>query len=173
MTPISKEDYIKFLEELTDHQYGDDDDTYYIPEDAWIPAESPAKEKMKISNHLGVIDVLKYKKNKIQEALYKCMNIKIGSYLVRIVEYHGTTFKNGTGANLSMDIEVWETVYKTPSGNPCKMEYNKNFHKDNRFTGKPWLSYFSNSGKAHNIPVETVVDVIRWLQAIQRISAFL
>lgn len=173
MSPISKEDYIKFLEELTEQQYSDEDDTYTIPEDAWMPAESLAKEKMKIHDRAGSVDLLNCKKSKIQDALYKCTNVKVGSYLIRIHEYHGTPNKIGIGANLTMDIEVWETVYQTPSGHPCKMDYNKNFHKDNRFYGKPWLNYFSTVGVAHDMPVETVVDVIRWLQAIQKIGAFL
>jgi hypothetical protein len=168
MSTISKEDYLKLLEEL-DRE--DDMDTHPIPEDAWIPSEPPVK--MKLSNSAIVIDILDYKKNKIKEALYKSTNLRIGKYLIKIHSYHGKPDKKGDGTGFTMDIEVWETSYTTPSGAPCKMDYNKNFHKDNRFAGKPWLSYFTIGGWACDIPADTVVDVIRWIQTIQKLSAFL
>ena len=174
MSAISKEDYLKLLEELSKEQDNPYDiETYPIPEDAWIPAESSAKEKMKPPNNTGTVDLINYKKDKIQDALYKFTNIRVGKYLIRIHNYNGYPDKKGKGANLSLDIEVWETAYTTPSGAPCKMDYNKNFHKDNRFRGKPWLHYFTVGGWACDIPVETVVDVIKWLQTVQKLSAFL
>lgn len=174
MSTISKEDYLKLLEELSrdeDNPY--DIETYPIPEEAWMPAESHAKEKMKIVNHSGTIDILNYKKNKIQEALYKCMSMKIGRYLLKINEYHGIPNKKGETADLKMDIAVWEMKFTTPSGAPCRMEYRMNFHKDSRFATRPWLNLFSASGMADDVPVETVVDIIKWLQVIQKIGAFL
>lgn len=175
MTSISKEDYQKLLEELADQQYSMDEevDINQIPDDSWIPSESFAKEKMKQANQSGIIDVTKFRKDKIQEALYKYINIKIGIFLIRIDTYHGYPDKTGKGVNLTMDIGVWETKLKTPSGNPCKMEYRINLHKDNRFTNRPWLVYFNDSGEATHMPVETVVDVVRWLQALKRMNAFL
>lgn len=169
-TNISKEDYLKMLEELYEESYGSEED---VSIESWMPSEPFAKERMKKAEQNKVLDILKYKKNKIQESLYSHTNIKIGPYLIRIHEYHGLPDRVNKQANLSMDISVWETKYRTPSGAPCRMEYRKNFHTDDRFQNKPWLNYFNNSGDAHNIPVETVVDVIRWLQAIQRMTVFL
>lgn len=174
MNPISKEEYIALLEQLADEQYGDDSTPELtIQEESWIPAEPYAKERMKAASVNGTIDVTKFRKDKIQEALYKCVNIKIGIFLIRIEGYHGYPDKLGKGTNLTMDIAIWEEKYTTPTGNPCKMTYRVDFFKDNRFYNRPWLNYFNTYGKAHNMPVETVVEVIRWLQAIKRMTAFL
>lgn len=172
MTSISKEDYQRLLEELSD-EYDDEIDIYSIPDDSWIPGESSAKEALNKINHTGIVDVTKFKKDKIQDALYKCVNIKINDFLLRIDSYHGHPDKNNKGINLSMDIELWETKYRTPSGMPCKMEYRIDLFNDNRFNTRPWLSYFFKSGNGINLPVETVVDVVRWLQALKRMNAFL
>lgn len=169
---ISKEEYLKMLEELPD-QYGDDDDLYSIPEEAWMPAEPPAKQRMKAAHATAVVDVLNFKKAKIKESLYQYMNIKIGLFLLRVEKYHGIYYRDEDCSELMLDISFWETKYMTPSGNTCNMDLHMNFHNDDRFTGKPWLSYFDMKGRAHNIPVETTVSIIRWLQAIQRLPAFL
>jgi len=176
MTSISKEEYLKLLEELTDQQYdSDEDEPLNPPDEAWIWADPPAKEKIRIHNHHGVVDVTKCRKDSIQEALYKCMNIKVGDFLIKIERYHGYPDKFGKGVDLTMDIEVWEKKYKTPSGNPCNMDFRMDWSKDNRFFGRKWLQWFDNgiSSSAQNVPVDTVVDIIRWMQAIKKMGAFL
>jgi hypothetical protein len=180
MNNVSKEEYLRLIEEYVNDQYGDndgDETTLDVGafEGGWIPADPPAKERMK--NALGggssCIDLTTAKKDKISDALYKYHNIKVGEFIIRIEEYHGRPGKTGKTVNLTMDVSVWEEVYRTPSGTPCKMTYRKNFHQDNKFDKRPWLNYFSNSGDAHNIPADTVVDVIRWMQALKRMTAFL
>lgn len=176
---ISKEEYLQLIEQYANEQYGgeqDLSDTYDISEDAWMPAESPNKENMLRalnSNRSGSADLTNVRKDKIQEALYKCTNIKVDSFLVRIERYSGEPDKFGKGVNLTMDISIWEERYKTPSGNPCRLTCRMNLHKDDRFENRPWLHQFSQAGTACDIPVETVVDIIKWMQAIKRMSAFL
>lgn len=169
---ISKEEYLKIIEELPD-QYGDDDEDYIIPEDAWLPAESDTKQRMKSAEKNIVIDILDFKKAKVQEALYQYMNFKIGSFLLRIEEYHGVHYKDGSGADLTLDISIWQHQDETTSGLPCNMDIHMDFHNDDRFIKKPWLNYFDSKGHAHNIPIETTANIIRWLQVIQKIPAFL
>lgn len=173
MNSISKEEYLKLLEEISNHQYDDEeDDVPNVEDDSWIWAESPAKDRMMRLNHHGVIDVTKFRKEKIRDALYKCTNIQVGSFMIRISTYHGYPDKLGKGTDLTMDIETWEKRYKTPSGNPCNMDFRVDLSDDNRFTGRPWLLLFKGSS-ARKIPVETVVEIIRWMQAIKRMTAFL
>jgi len=76
-------------------------------------------------------------------------------------------------AQLTMDITVYQEKYRTPSGAPCKMSYKMDFSQDDRFSNRPWITYFNTQGRAHNIPVETVVEIVRWLQALKRMNAFL
>lgn len=177
MTSISKEEYLKLLEDLANDQYGNDDvsEDTYIPDEAWIPAESEAKAKIRLHSMHGMVDVTGYRKDKIRDALYKCMNIKVGDFLIKIDTYHGYPDKFGHGSNLTMDIEVWEKRYRTPSGAPCNMDFRIDWSKDNRFFGRKWLHYFSNgtSSSASDVPVETIVEIVRWMQAIKRMTAFL
>ena|ERR1700676_3009441 len=170
MNSISKEDYERLLEQLS----SDDQDLEQdIPEDAWIPSEPFAKDRMKLHKSLGSIDATDLKKDQIQDALYSCKNIQVGNFSIRIESYHGYPNKQGKGTDLSMDIYLMEKRYKTPSGNPCNMDYKIDIYKDNRFTNRPWLHHFVAYGRAVNIPVETVVDVVKWLQALKRLPAFL
>lgn len=184
MSTITKEEYLQLIEQYANDQYGDRYDTeegapYELGafiQEHWLPAESEAKEKMLVArnrNENGCIDLTTVKKDKLHDALYKYTNVKVSEFIIRIEEYHGKPGKTGKTVNLTMDIAVWEEVYRTPSGAPCKMTYRKNFHQDNRFDKRPWLNYFNNSGEAHNIPTETVVEVIRWMQALKRMTAFL
>ena len=149
-----------------------------VPDSAWIPAESPAKEKMNLrraADATGVIDVLKYKKPQIREALYRSINLQVGEFIIHVDEYHGRPAikKMPPQAELTMDIQVMQEKYKTPSGAPCKMTYKMDFFKDNRFAECPWISYFTFKGAAHNIPMETVVNIVKHMQIIQRLNAFL
>jgi hypothetical protein len=176
MAFLNKEEYLKLIEEA----YSNEEDTedYEIPDSSWIPSESPAKARMeraREANNNGIIDVLRYKKEQIQDALYQHVNLRVGEFLIHVEEYHGrpTIRKMPPQAQLTMDITVMQEKNRTPSGAPCKMHFKMDFFKDNRFTNKSWISYFTSSGKAHNIPVETVVNIVKYLQAIQNLSAFM
>lgn len=174
MNQLSKEDYLRLLEQYANDQYGNEDPILNIDDfqDAWIPAESPAKERMITANAYGSIDLTNVKKEKIIEALYKCTNLKIGNFLIKITRYSGQPDKNNQGPDLTMDVSIWEDKFKTPSGNPCKMTYRVNFKKDTRFDTRPWAKLFGN-GSASKVPNETVIDIIRWMQALNRMTAFL
>jgi hypothetical protein len=177
MNNISVEDYIKLLEQLTNEEDfgGDDDLTDNFNADPWIWADSPAKEKMMKSRNAssGILDVTKYKKDQILDALYKASAIKCDEFTIKIEAYHGRPSKTNNSDDLTMDIVVWEKKYKTPSGNPCNMDFKKDFFKDNRFTKRPWLSYFNSNGSADDVPAKTVVEIVRWMQGIKRMTAFL
>jgi hypothetical protein len=174
MNNISKEEYLRLLEELANEEdYGEDQEDTSVPEDSWIWGESPNKEKIKKLQYQSVIDVTKFKKDKIQDALYKTSTIQCHEFTIKIAAYHGRPEKVTSNNDLSMDIVVWEKRYKTPSGNPCNMDFKKDFFKDNRFSNRPWLTYFSANGSADDIPVKTVVEIIRWMQGIKRMTAFL
>lgn len=124
---------------------------------------------------LSGIDILDCPKNQIQEVLYNNTNLKIGEFIIRIEEYHGkpNLDKTPPKAKLTMDIGLWQERYITPSGTPCKMVYKMDLFQDSRFTDLHWITYFNSSGKAHNIPVDVIIDIIKHLQVIQKLSCFL
>jgi hypothetical protein len=176
MTSFSHKDYLRLLEELTDQQY--DDDSYdiisEIPEESWMPEVSSAKEKMLRSlNANKTINITNFKKDQIQDALYQNTNIQVDNFLIKIQRYNGYPDKTNQITNLTMDISVYEKQFKTMSGFPCNMDLDLNIHKDNRFIGRTWLSLFNSYNGARNIPASTVVEIVRWMQALKRMTAFL
>jgi hypothetical protein len=163
---IALDDYLKLLREVADSD--NDLEDCDIPEDAWIPAEPAAKELMNISSHRGPIDITKFRRADIGKTLLKYDSVLVGSFLVRIDKSY-----NGNNPVTHLDLELWEKQYKTPSGNPCNMDFRINIHTDSRFTNCSWLPLFSTRGNANNVLIATAVDIIRWLQAIKRIGAFM
>lgn len=175
MNLLSKDEYLRLLESVQSEEDYQETDYDGIPDDAWIPAEPVDKAKiareMEARSH-GVIDVLKYRKEQIRDAIYKCMNLQVGEFIIHIRRYNGHPKDKQLNGPLTLDINLMQERYRTPSGAPCKMQYTFNPFLDNRFTNQPWLTYFDR-GWAKDIPVETMVDIIRWMQALRRMTAFL
>lgn len=172
----NRDEYLKILQELVDQQYNDTNTQDIEQEDTWIYAESPLLEKIKKSkpNYHGVIDVTNFKRHKIRDALYDYMQFRVGEFLIKIITYQGESNKKlADDAKTTVNVSLWEKKFTTPSGNPCNMDFKLNILKDNRFHGKPWLLLFNSSGSGYNIPITTMIDIIRWMQAIQKLTAFL
>jgi hypothetical protein len=167
---FTEEEYLDLVTRLAEQQYGSLDDIV-VGDAEWMPSEAPIKEKMFRAKNEGTIDLTKIKKDQIKDLLFKHNNIKIYDFLIRITFYHGEPGKDG--ANLTVDVSLYNEIHKTPlSGAPCKMTVPFSITKDNRFTKRPWLSYFVNShGK--NIPADTLVEIIRWMQVVKKLPAFL
>lgn len=176
MNSISEEEYLKMIQEAQESPFDEDSEPKpEIDESSWIPSVSPVKdsmmERLRRATVHGKIDVSKLRKDQIQDALYKCVNVVIGDFVLHINEYHGYPGKNKT--DLSMDISILCTQYKTITGAPCKMELRFDPSKDNRFNNKPWSKRFDAYGHANYVPVEIVVDIVRWFQALKRLPSFL
>jgi hypothetical protein len=174
MKSISKDEYWKLIQS----SYEDEDELSYADDydNGWIPATYFAKQRMEQSKQAiinsTVIDVLKYRKEQLKDTIYKYMNLKVGEFLIHIRSYNGKP-TDKQAEPLTLDIVVMQEKTKTPSGSPCKMSYKMDFFQDNRFTGRPWLAHFTSAGYATHIPVETVIDIVKWMQSIYRLSAFL
>jgi hypothetical protein len=173
MRSFTKDEFQRLVEELTAQQYGDEIDAPEEEEIVWMPADPPAKDKIKLPSNSGVMDLTKVKKDQIKDALYKCTSLKVGNFTIKITKYHGYPDKNGKGQDLKMDLSFWHEVYKTPSGAPCKMTYRFEIGKDSRFAGRPWLLYQFGTSGMKDVPADVVVEVIRWFQGVTRMTAFL
>src|SRR5208283_297708 len=172
MSPMSKEEYLRLLQDYVDRQYDDAIDDYNIEEMEWIPAEPEIEKKTVKANTNGTIDLTDVKSDKIREELFKCTNLRVGKFKIRINRYQGLPTPDGS--QVAMNLEVWEERSQTPNGHPCKIDFPVVFHKDKRFIGKPWVAkYFNNRGICHNVPTDVVVEVVRWMQALKKLTAFL
>lgn len=159
---------------LVDEQYDDAVDDYDIDKMEWIPSEPEIKKNIPQPNTWGTIDLTNVLSTKIKEEILKCANIKVGTFKIRVARFNGVPSQEG--AKLCMDIEIKEARKTTPNGVPCGpagVEYPADVLKDTRFKGRPWLKYFKDGSYAHNVPVDTVVEIVRWLQALKKLTAFL
>lgn len=169
MTTPRKE-YLKYLQYLTDNKYdySEEPETDNTPDNSWIWSEPPAKSKMKSVVFNGIVDAINLRKEHIKEALGKAKNIQVGSFTLHVSSYYGLDpLQENT-----FSFTVYERKTKTPTGQPCSMDLKADLTKDNRFTGRPWLSYFKGS-HARDVPIDTIVDIIRWMQALKKLTAFL
>lgn len=170
MSELTNEEYLALCQKLVDQQYDDAVDDYDISKMEWMPAESEIKEKMLKINRNGMIDLTHVKSTKIKEEIFKCGNLKVGDFKIIISQFNGIPSQEKD--KLTCSLRLMGHQSKTMNGMPCNMDNDVNLKKDNRFNGRPWLKHF-NSSYADNVPIDTVVDIIRWLQAIKKLTAFL
>lgn len=162
---IDKEEYLKLLSEL-------DEPAEDISDDSWFYADPPAKEKMlKARAFSGSMDCTNFKREQILKAIKSNCNLQVGPFSIRIRGF----YHSEKADKAYMSIDLFEKKTKTPTGHPCNMDYKVDVMKDNRFEGRPWAELFNNhrQGTAINVPIETVVEIVKWLQALKKLTAFL
>lgn len=173
MKSFTNDEFLRLVEELTEQQYTDEVEEHEH-EFSWMPMASYVKDKLKnrpISN--GTLDISKVKKEAIKDILCKGTLFKIGIFTIRITKYHSYPNKNDKNQDFKLDLGFLHDVTKTPSGAPCNMQYKFEIGKDSRFANRPWLVYLSDSSNLKNVPINDAVEIIRWFQGLQRMTAFL
>lgn len=169
MKSLTDQEYLQLIQQLVDQQYDDAIDDYDVGKMEWIPSEPEIKKKLESLNHSGMIDLTHVKSNLLREEIRKCANLKIGAFKITLTHIRPDPIRGSVG----YDLKIRETKNQTPSGQPCNVEYNANLLKDSRFRGRPWLKYFKDGSYASNVPIDTVVDIVRWMQAVKKLTAFL
>lgn len=168
MKLFNSKDYLELCQRLIDQQYDDEDEESIQTE--WIPSEPEIQQKLIQSDRSGRIDLTNVKSYKIKEELFKHANLKVGDFTIRISRHNNTHIE--TGLVITCTVQVLEERHKTPNGMPCKIDYPMLFDKDTRFTGRPWLKYFRGN-MAFDVPIDVVIDIIRWMQAVEKLTVFL
>lgn len=147
------------LNDYVDAQYGNLDDS------------ECDEGEIKDINYTGVTDVTNLKKDKILSAIRSGTNIMIGSFTMKIIAHVITKNKSSI---TNLDIHIYESISRTYSGVSCKIDNSFDILSDNRFSNKLWLKYFNPKGKGKgiNVPEDVIVNIIIYLKAIQKFSAF-
>lgn len=166
MTYYTKEEYLKLVSRLMeDHDSDDPED-----KDPWIPAISNIKDKMiNARANSNSIDLSNASKQEIMVGVKIYNNIKIEKFSIKMHSHMDADKR-------TFDIWIYEESDKSLNGAPGKMIYKINLGKDDRFSDRPWLNYFYNNtitSRGIAVPEEVVCDIVRWLQAINRMKAFL
>lgn len=169
MKSFTNEEYLALCQKLLEEQYDEALDDYNIADMEWIPSESEVKKKRDRANTNGVIDLSEMKSNLIKPQLFKCTNLKVGFFKLRIRHCN----EEESDDKALFTIEVWEERHKTPNGMPCKIDFPMVFAKDSRFKDRPWLKHFQGGSSAYRLPIDTLVEIIRWMQVVKKLSAFL
>lgn len=183
MKSLTNEEYLALCQKLVDQQYDNAIDDYDVEKMEWIPAEPEIKHHIQ-QNVNGMIDLTHVKSSEIQKQIQLCTNFKVGKFKFRLNRYfdflrNGTSTmsvqppKNGEKYTMKFSMEVWEEKDRTPNGMPCKIDFPIALAKDNRFTGRPWLKHFTGNGSGRDLTIETVVEIVRWMQAVKKLTAFL
>ena len=160
---ISKEEYWKLIEQVLKEQDDSDMDDF-VDCNAWIPSE-PVKKPL--LERFGSIDATKLKRDAAKQALQKYQILNIGQFVLTIKLPEDKTDKE------KYIVCLYETKNITPLGRPCNMQYKVNLFKDTRFENRSWLTYFKKHGASNPIPEAVVLDIVRWIQAIIKLPAFI
>lgn len=181
MDVLSKEEYLQLIERLLNQQYNDTDlDNYELENETMMPSEWASSKpsfkmervkELSIDNN-GITDLTNIKKDKIAEYLRKCRNIQVGKFLIKISKYRGDIGPAGESA-VSMDIFIHEEILKTHLGRQSTMVTKIDVTKDSRFYNRQWLKYFTPFKVGNNIPIDVMIDIIRYLQVTHKLKSFL
>jgi hypothetical protein len=76
--------------------------------------------------------------------------------------------------DITLDIEISEEKKKSFGGSVAKIAEKISTTKDSRFKNKEWATYFKNPLLGGmKIPIDTVADIIKYLQFVYANPAFL
>lgn len=167
MKSLTDQEYIELCQKLVDQQYDDAIEDYDINKMEWIPAEPEVKKQLQ-ANVNGMIDLTTVRSSEIKKQIQLCTNFKVGKFKLRLSRY----FEQNDQATPKYTVEVWEEKDRTPNGMPCRIDFPIDLAKDKRFAGRPWLKHFRGS-YGRDVPLDTVVEIMRWMQAIKKLIAFL
>ena len=174
MRNFTEQEFIDLVNYLNDRRYDYEEEEmaydYGVYED--IDPVITIKKKSLIVQNNTWIDLTNANREKIRDSLFKFMGLKIGNYTIRIRNYNGKTCSEEDIA-LGMSITVYHDVFMTPLGCPCNMTLPLNVCKDKKFAELSWIGYFSDGGHGTEIPVETMVEIIRYFQVIDKLSSFI
>lgn len=165
MSYISAEEYLKLIEDAEASEYEDDE----FEADSFTPIENFEKPAKTVDLSNIMIDLTDYKSDKIQEVLYTNIYFKVGEFIFKIDRYAASP-----KGNFQIRISILEKKYRTLNGNPCNMDVPIDHIRDDRFLNKPWSHYFVQTTSSYKyMPIETGVEIIRWLQILTKLSAFI
>ena len=168
------DDFLKLLQEIEGQDYDEDDSAVELARleaeslrgEAWTRKERAEMIKKNLDVFANLTDA---KMPQIKEKLKVHNNIKVGKFTIKI-----TNRRDDMDGYGFFYLELYENIETRNSFGYRKMDQKVNISKDNRFSDRPWISYFKPFVSAKVvIPEETVAAIIRWLQVLTRTSAFI
>ena len=169
---MTKDEFLARINEAMEKEYSDDDEQWLADEELyWQGIIADRIERLKNSKKTyrnGVINISNSSRDEIGKALTEYTNLVVEDFSIKIKKYSGSTTDN---AQLKLDIVVWEKHKQTISGAGGNIDRAVIFAKDMRFKNCQWARYFKDN-HGLNIPFETMVEIVKWLQAAKQLIAF-
>ena len=149
-------------------KYSKDD----LDEEPIVDSINYSRPQNNVVRNSGVVDLTKTNKDKIIQAIIKSSNIRIYEFLIKIDSRILIDVATKKSTNI-YDIVIYEENGKNHFGMPNKLLSKVNPTSDKRFEDREWTKHFNNGiKKGMNIDLVTMYDIIKWLQMIKKLSAF-
>lgn len=162
---IDYEAFLALAQKMTDEQYGEESE-YTSFHEVLEDFEYISEPITKTIDPSSSCDLTKVKRDKIKSALESTGNVVIGNFVLKIHRYQGSFDRAYKEKANEFSISLYEKKSKI---------HNKvHINKDYRFKEAPWLFYFKDPVKGGTgIPTDTLVEIVRWLQAITKMGIFI
>ncbi len=167
---LSDEDYLELLKNLTEHQYDEPEECTYDKglKELYDEIEYSPRPKMKLFDPAACSNLSSATLEAITLKLHTTGNISVGPFIIRIKKY------DASKPAIQLDVDIMEEKSRAFNGQPGKITEKVNMIKDSRFYNKTWIKYFNNPIKyGSKVPLETVADIVKYLQFVYKNPAFL
>jgi len=158
---MNNNDYKKLIEEFYHAQYSSCD-KLAEEQNIWYP-DNRGSEKLDELKSLKekqlIIDATSYSLEEMKNKINSFRNVRIGNFRLQILNINAN----------AMNILIFEEQKKKSANITVKVNPNK----DSRFLGRSWVTYFNQFNEGKNIPLEEIPNILKWLQIIHRLPAFL
>ena len=161
---LSVEEYIKLINEIINMDSELDDG---LPS-CW--EQDNCVEEIKSKMHHGIrgsINLSTAKRSEIIKLLKNQEIIQVYTFMIKLNEIDGI--------DDSFDVKIYERRTKTPTGAQCNIDYILKVAEDSRFQNCDWAKYFIGKfdSTGRKVPKSKLPEIIKYLQAVYKIPAFL
>jgi len=118
-----------------------------------------------------IIDLTECNKEKIESAICNFQNYKIDNFLIKIKKYAASL---DSSSKLMVDVEIYEEIESIAyNSEDCKVLQKIDVANDLRFNNQHWYIYFNKFKMGVRMPLEVLVEMLRWCQALIKMRVFL
>lgn len=168
MKNYSNQQYLEMLKKLVEEQYSDLSEgaleSYIDPQQIIMERKVERIKNNMNNNSSQICDVTNCKRKDIEKKVANCRNFVVGNFSIRVSQVQNSGI---------VDIDIYENKISTNFAVPSQIQHKLDILKDTRFKTCSWAKYFNHFKRGSNIPQETLVEIIKWLQVASSIGTFL
>ena len=164
---IDYEEFLNLAKSLVDEQYDANVNDYQEVLDRGQEQLEKYQQQEKIIQANSSNNATDLKQEKIRAAIENSGNLEIGKFTLKILRPEGTRSKEYQKLREGLlNISIYEKGLD-------KLHRKVKVAEDNRFKEAEWISYFKDPLRSgREVPIETVVEIVTWLQAIEKMLLF-